>query len=46
MGGHQKPADTTVTLAAIKEFRKMLDIMEQFIRDTEAEKEAEESKQG
>jgi len=33
--------DPALTLTAIKEFRKLLDVMEEFIRNTEAEKQVE-----
>jgi|GEM_PF-6555795 len=34
--------DVPLTLAAIESFRKMLDIMEEFIRNTESERLEEE----
>ncbi|MCP4116585.1 MAG: hypothetical protein GY737_14490 [Desulfobacteraceae bacterium] len=34
--------DTPMTLATIEAFRKMLDVMEEFVRNTEAERLAEE----
>ncbi len=37
--------DVPLTLTAIQEFRKFLDIMEQFIRDSESERLKEESQQ-
>ncbi|MBF0235225.1 MAG: hypothetical protein HQK65_19655 [Desulfamplus sp.] len=37
--------DVPLTITAIQEFRKFLDIMEQFIRSTEAERMKEESQQ-
>lgn len=33
-----KKQDTPLTMATIQAFRKMLDVMEEFIKNTEAEK--------
>lgn len=37
-GQDMKIKDTPLTLATIQAFRDMLDVMEQFIRDTERER--------
>lgn len=42
MSDQNQTTDPAVTLTAIEQFRKFLDVMEEFIRDTEAEKQREQ----